>query len=444
MDGKSSYFEEWDLRGLFELFGSEFCLEDIANAYCEAKKDVDLAAQILLASKGATSVPVPKSSHDEVKSEFHGASASLGSVSGVVGRDYVQPKTWTKANREVSKPLKLDAREMPESVVWGENSSPTTAAAKGTVSDGVVDFLYKMLGDGFELDKNKIHVVLGHCGYDVQKTMEELVDESASTLEKYDDPDLAGENVRFLLTNLKYKFILEDKYILYVVAIDSEELFNSTDSSKRDKDRAGLQKEILESLFSFTQISEELPKKRLPARARPYRGPYVRPTKNTTTTITEQPVDVESQIKDESDDENSYKTLRGAVREHWITMKEYYRAAVDAFVKCDYARADRLVEEGNFYNRKAREADEKSAQKLLQSSYESNDEEIPLDLHEHEPNQALHLLKFHLTTISGIHSIKYLRVIVGTEDEDRKGTRKKLVRHTFDISLTNSCDGVGE
>ncbi|KAG4987058.1 hypothetical protein JHK86_034749 [Glycine max] len=44
-----------------------------------------------------------------------------------------------------------------------------TAAVKGTVSDGVVDFLFKMLGDGFEFDKNKIHDVFGRCGYDVQK-----------------------------------------------------------------------------------------------------------------------------------------------------------------------------------------------------------------------------------------------------------------------------------
>ncbi|MED6122448.1 hypothetical protein PIB30_039928 [Stylosanthes scabra] len=51
------------------------------------------------------------------------------------------------------------------------------------------------------------------------------------------------------------------------------------------------------------------------------------------------------------DDENSYNMLHRVVRENWATMKEYYRAAVDAFAKGDYARADRLMEQGHFYNR---------------------------------------------------------------------------------------------
>lgn len=44
---------------------------------------------------------------------------------------------------------------------YGVKASMRTAAVKGTVSDGVVDFLFKMLGDGFEFDKNKIHDVFG-------------------------------------------------------------------------------------------------------------------------------------------------------------------------------------------------------------------------------------------------------------------------------------------
>lgn len=411
MEAKKSEIEERDLKGLLESFGSAFTLEDIANAYCEAKKDVNLAAEILLESnannnelKGAMStVPVPNSLHG----------ASLGSVSGVVGRNYVKSKTWGRSNREVRKPLKLDAKELSDSEIWGEKTSRSTVATKGNVDDEVVDFLFKMLGDGFELDKNKIHGVLGLCGYDVQKTMEELLDESASTLDKYDDVrDLAGENSR-------------DQHPA-VNCAPSEELCSSTDSPKRDKDRAGVQKEILQSLFSFPQRSEELPKQRCPVRVRPYHRPAVRIPEDTTKI--QQTIDIESQIvKDESDDdENSYKALRGAVREHWITMKEYYRAAIDAFVKNDHARADRLLEQGHFFNRKAREADEKSAEKLFRIN-ESNNDEMPLDLHEHAPKQALRLLKFHLTTLSGIHAIKYLRVIVGTGDEDRKGARKKLI-----------------
>ncbi|KAG4968971.1 hypothetical protein JHK87_034622 [Glycine soja] len=197
----------------------------------------------------------------------------------------------------------------------------STAAVKGTVSDGVVDFLFKMLGDGFEFDKNKIHDVFGKflhlleelsvyeiviasrlvavadmmyrrsqkCKVDIQsvQTMEELLDESASTLKKYDDVhDLAGENVRKVL-----------------------------------------------------------------------------------------------------------------------------------------------------------EADQKSSQKLFRIK-ESDDDEMPLDLHEHEPKQALPLLKFHLTTLAFLQS-KTIDSWLGQGDEDMKGARKKLASHTLEISLTNLCHYVG-
>ncbi|KAL1299499.1 hypothetical protein AAHE18_18G114800 [Arachis hypogaea] len=385
--------EERDLSVLLESFGSLFSLEDIASAYCEAKRNVNMAAEILCASsnsdelKGTISEPTKVSSASEFPNSLHGKRnsgavkskphrVSLGTVSGVVGKD--------------------------------ERDSLKIEAAKGSMRDDVVNFLFQMLGDGFELDKDKIHDVLGLCGYDVKKTMEELLDMSASRLEKGDDDHgLAGEN-------------LKDQHP-DVSSASSEKECNSIDKVR-------LQKEILGSLFSFPQRSEELPKHRLPVRSTPYRyGRRVVRIPDDTPKVQQSTTVVPQVVKEESDeDENSYNVLRRAVRENWATMKEYYSAAVDAFAKGDYARADRLMEQGHFYNRMAREADEKSAQKLLQSS-ESNDDAIPLDLSEHEPKEALRLVKFHLTTLSGIHSIKYLKVIVGTGDEDKKGTRKKLI-----------------
>lgn len=158
MEAKKSEIEERDLKGLLESFGSAFTLKDIANAYCEAQKDVNLAAEILLESNdnnnelkdAISTVPVPNS--------FHGA--SLGSVSGVVGRNYVKPKTCCRSNREVRKPLKLDAKELSESEIWGEKTSPSTVATKGNVDDEVVDFLFKMLGDDLNLTRIRYMVFL--------------------------------------------------------------------------------------------------------------------------------------------------------------------------------------------------------------------------------------------------------------------------------------------
>ncbi|XP_019442461.1 PREDICTED: putative nuclear RNA export factor SDE5 [Lupinus angustifolius] len=448
-----SDIEERDLKGLLESFASTFSLEDIATAYCGANRDVNLAAEILCTSKdefkGATasetteklspmsstaSEPAKKisamsSSASVVPKSFDGQRnfgagkskfqpASLGSVTGFVGKDYLRHKKSTKPYQEVKKPLKLDATELPESVIWGEKSSMGTESSKGHMKDEVVNFLIKMLGDGFELEKEKIVDVLALCGFDVEKTMEKLLDMSFSTLKKCDDiSNLAVENPRDQHSAANYA--------------SNEELHNSTDSPKSNKDRVGLQKEILESLFDYPERPEELSQRRLPVREIPNRRYHISVAKliedEDTATIQCTTVVDPQVVKEESDDENSYKVLRKAVKENWTTMKEYYRSAVEAFSMGDYARVDRLLEQGLFYNKKAREADEKSAQKVLQTNETNDDDSMPLDLVEHEPKDALRLLKFHLTSLSGISSIKYLRAVVGTGHEDIKGARKRLM-----------------
>ncbi|KAF7822745.1 putative nuclear RNA export factor SDE5 isoform X4 [Senna tora] len=459
----NSDIQESDLNVLLDMFGSAFSLEDIASAYSQARRNVNLTAEILCASHETVVDLASSSSNDKLKggtvvkpadlssaykspkcfieqSESRAGKskvrpASLGTVSGIVGRDYIQPKTLTKRYPEVNKPLKLDANELPASEIWCEKPSPSDTVAKGTISDDVVNFLFKMLGDGFQLDKTKIHEILGHCGYDVQKTMEKLLDMSASTLDKCEDVlDLTGKNSK-------------DQYPDVDSASSKEAgtiVCNSTDSPKRDGDRVNLQKEVLTTLFSFPQRYEKIPKPVRPVRASPYGKPVVEPPEDTMKD--RQIAVVEPQvIKEEHDDikdENSYDVLRQAVREYWTTMKVYYKAAIEAFLKGDYARADKFLEQGNFFDRRAREEDEKSAQKLLETKVDDND--MPLDLHENDPESALKLLRLHLTSLSGIPSIKYLRVKVGTRDKDPKGARKKRIIKQLkkdSINWTEEDDG---
>ncbi|KAK2639101.1 hypothetical protein Ddye_026896 [Dipteronia dyeriana] len=57
-----------------------------------------------------------------------------------------------------------------------------------------------------------------------------------------------------------------------------------------------------------------------------------------------------------------------------------------------------------------------------------DDEVLSLDWCELEPKEAIRLLRTNLTSLGGIPSIKYLRVIVGTNDEDTtKGARKRMI-----------------
>ncbi|GLT62147.1 hypothetical protein SLA2020_348050 [Shorea laevis] len=227
--------EKRDLEELLEAFGSAFSLEDIASAYCKARRNVDMAGEILCASQGSTShsanhiskdkLECASSTSSELSSELDGASAmpseassdnvlqsshhggrntrsmkskvcpvSIGTVSGFIAKDYSRSRPVTNEYPEATKPVKLDLKELPFSEIWSEEVPPSTTARNGTVHVDVEEFMFKMLGDGFQLDMNVIREVLGLCGYDVQKSMEKLHDLSASTLEKRDDVvDLAGK-----------------------------------------------------------------------------------------------------------------------------------------------------------------------------------------------------------------------------------------------------------
>ncbi|KAF5478694.1 hypothetical protein F2P56_005233 [Juglans regia] len=466
--------EKRDLQELLKAFGSAFSLEDIASAYCKARYNVDTAGQILCASLGSTShgatctskdkLECTRSTTSELSSELDGASAmpsemssnsilqnshhggrhtrllkskvrpvSMGTVSGVIAKDYARPRPVTNEYPGSTKPPRLDSKELPISEIWREEVPTSMTGGKGTIHGYVDEFMFKMLGDGFQLDMSVIQEVLGCCGYDVQKSMEKLLDLSASTLEKRDDVvDLADRKS-------------SEKHREQGSACSDEARImkkSSTESPKRDKDRFVIQKEILEALFTVPERSEEAPKRVQPVRRfRGFGEVVVEPLKDPAiehAIVTAKPLEV---TNDEGGDDNSYEVLRKAVKEYWTTTKEYYQAAVDACIKGEYARANKLREQGHFFNRMAREADEKSAQKLLETSQE---DVLSLDLHDQEPKNALRLLRLHLTTFSGIAVLKHLRIIVGNSNEDTNGARKRLILKLLSkesIKWTEDADG---
>jgi hypothetical protein len=198
--------ENRDLQKLLEAFGSAFSLEDIASAYCKARRNVDMAGEILCASHGSTSHSDTRISNDklerasstssELSSELDGASAmpsevsffnvlqssyhggrttrsmkskvrpvSIGTVSGLIAKDYSRPRPVTNEYPKATKPPKLDLKDLPFSKIWSEEVLPSTTARNGTVHVDVEEFMFKMLGDGFQLDKNVIREVLGKFPY---------------------------------------------------------------------------------------------------------------------------------------------------------------------------------------------------------------------------------------------------------------------------------------
>ncbi|KAK1582367.1 hypothetical protein Q3G72_014309 [Acer saccharum] len=498
-----------DLQELLGAFGPHFSLEDIASAYFQANYNINVTAEILFSMNDTTLATSIDTSKDKLEGGGYGKSLKLqsesenpsakalepasdkvlhkpfklkncpvamGTISTVIGKEYLRGKPLTDDSHEPTKPMKLNSKEFPASEIWSEEVPPSTIAMNGTMRPDIEEFLFKMLGDGFQLDTTVIRDVLGQCGYDAQKSVEKLIDLSASTLEVCDDfVDMTAEN--FICQPAEnfpgQKFFLKQEQTRNLDSAQSDGAIamrrNLTGLPTSDRDRIGLQKEIIQSLFIAPERSEEGPIRKIIVRpvARRSRafGKFVKPYKDTTKKNTTVSAEAQEKTRDEDeDDENSFDFQRKAVKEYWFTMKEYYKFvssqyhklfesvetwcgkgtfeldnglialnyqksigshAFDAFAKGDYARANKLLQQGQFFNQKAREADEKSAQRILQVR---DDEVLSLDSSELEPKEAIRLLRTHLTSLGGIPSIKYLRVIVGTNDEDTtKGARKRMI-----------------
>ncbi|XP_057512220.1 putative nuclear RNA export factor SDE5 isoform X1 [Actinidia eriantha] len=449
-----------DLEKLLDAFGSVVSLEDIASAYCQAGRDIYTAGEILCNLQGSTSssssctskselqgLSVSKESSDgnlsdksnyvetnPIASKQKKCSVSMGTVSGVIGREYAWSRPSRNESRAVNKPLKLNSEELPISEIWGEEVPTHMTAKVERMHRDMEEFLFKMLGDGFRLDRNIIQEVLGLCGYDVEKSMERLLDLSASTLEKSDDvfSSTAQKAMEKYLDSEPISCKPEPQCINS--ARSSKARFKSrNEAPKSDKDRYNLQREVLEALFSVPERSEDASERTRPLKevrkSRGFGRVVVEPLTDTTT-VPETVIAEFRAIENENEEnDDSYHVLRKAVKEYWVTMKEYYKAAVDAFANGDHERANKLLEKGHFFKQKAQEADEKSSHVFLQT----REEEMSLDLHEHEPKEAIRFLRLHLSSLSGIPSIRYLKVTVsGNTGDTKEGARKRLIVKLLD------------
>ncbi|KAK4439200.1 putative nuclear RNA export factor SDE5 [Sesamum alatum] len=430
--------DQKNLKELLEAFGSIVSLDDIASAYCEAGRNLCYAAEILCNKQGSICGTSSSKSQDVVenttsessgepsdnilenahiaKSKSRKCSTSMGTVSDVIGKDYITPRPQSNGCNEKLKPVKLNSDDFPVSEIWDEIKESASTSRSESMSSDIEEFLYKMLGNGFQLEKSVIQDVVGQCGFNMQMSVDKLVDLSAASLEKSDDV------IGIAAGNVKTK---KDSLDLGSMSCRTESPV--TDFSGRSKSDAmkkkDISREVLEALFSAPNRIEEKQESSNPIRPcrRSLYGQVVsKPPKDKFiedfTFITRQPVNART---DEAN-QNSYEDLRKAVMEYWMTMKEYYKAAVDAFSRKDYENAQVFMEEGSFYMRKAREADEKSAQKLIEDSEE--EEEFSLNMHYLEPKDAVHHMKLQLTSLS---AFCFLKVVVGTNDRDKKDVRRK-------------------
>ncbi|CAH8391244.1 unnamed protein product [Eruca vesicaria subsp. sativa] len=416
------------LQVLLDAFGSRFSLDDITAAYQEASENVDVAGEILFAMTekthpqceqlGATS----KTGQGDGKAKVlkpKRSSVSVGSVSSVIGKEYVRTRHVSNARQEATKPVKIDSKDIPETEMWScEERNEANIISRAPTE--IEEFIVKMLGEGFQASPEYIHHILGVCGYDVKKSTEKLLD--LSVTKKHADVGISNELMSKVDSQRQGSTSCSDG------------ARTLTGSKEGGKDNSGLEKEVLEALFSSAERYEEVPKltrrfveRRARVAGRPVIKPLEDPFQEKVVTVKES----SHTSKEDEDDENEFKAHRKAVHENLHEMKEYYGAAVEAFSKGETERAQRLVEKGHFFGQKAREADDKSIAKMLEvkedngSSYKE-EEVVIVNVNELEPKEALRLIKLQLKNFTGIPSIRYLRVKLGDNKEDSKCKR----RHT--------------
>ncbi|MED6130661.1 hypothetical protein PIB30_002775 [Stylosanthes scabra] len=443
--------EEKALQCLLDAFGSVFSLEEIASAYCKASQNAELAGEMLYEMKGSSSSSSCHSSNADARVEETSSTsdvnsvenscqerknfrakarpASVGTVSGIIGRDYVRSVPSANVSHGVTKPAKVDVKGMPVTGIWREKAKPNVSKDNQLQQD-MEDFLYKMLGNGFQLDRDMIRGVLESCGYDMQKSMCKLIDPSDVALDRR--TAVVGDSAsRFTDVQPKSELPSSERKSQNLNNLRSDRTVASNKGvESHQKQKHELQKEILSAIFNGYERCEESPKKTSKdVNNNSSRCGHVvfQPPEDT---MEEYKIDMDFSLRNDTndvEDEEDYQSVRRAVKEYRATMNEYYKAAVDAFANGDKFKAEKLLEQGHFFLKKAREADEESSRMIVETKT-SEAQEMLLDLHDHGSREAIRLLKCHLSSLAGIPSFEYLKVIIdASNQENTKGSRRRAI-----------------
>lgn len=171
-----------NLERLRETFGSVVSLEDISSAYHQSGCNLYTAGDILCNLQRITSKSSKLTSEEEfnstnspslcssdncvkmaqdTKSKPRKSPACMGTVSSVIGRGYVVPKTSTKGSCK-PKSLILNSDDIPIPQILDEKDFQNTTEGSDTMHQDIEEFLFRMLGEGFSLNMSVIQDIVGN------------------------------------------------------------------------------------------------------------------------------------------------------------------------------------------------------------------------------------------------------------------------------------------
>ncbi|CAO2823841.1 unnamed protein product [Amaranthus hypochondriacus] len=380
--------------------------------------------------------------HDETPNRekpLKGEAPSVFTSSSVREKNCVWRVVGSNGARDGKRPLKVEANGFHVPVKISDKpllprdadlGSFETSSLESNPSsdDNMENFLFDMFGHGFQLERSTIRDMLGRCGYDMKKSLEALLDLTAVTLDRRNNL-LEGRHLHSNSKNLSSSSRIQKQ--AYAISNGCSTMRSNLVPLSQSNEKYDRQEESLAAAFPAPEQRNLSFSASVPGSA--------------TSSYTTREVVIEP-VKDIAEDfkakatmsqldklkEGSYNTLRKAVKEHRETMKKYYKEAAEAFARGDRDQALVLLEKGQFFYKKAREADEESVTKIFETSYSTGDnmveDEVSLDLQDHSVKEAIQLVKLHLRTLSGIPFVRDLKIVIGNGDRDVKKLKRLIFK----------------
>ncbi|CAN6219629.1 unnamed protein product [Urochloa humidicola] len=461
----SSDNETRALNTLLDVFGCAFSLDEIADAYVKAMGDVNKAGDFL--TNLQLSLPCTNDSEPSVKTnlsktdkaveenymknsseprtlsrigqtvgenhmenldqtrmpeKLQKSSAAFGSVSSMLGKGSSRATTIANRATKKDKPLKV---ELPEYMRddFREKFDDSAPRRETLNNSDVEEFLFCMLGEGFKLSMEVIREVLDSCGYDIKKSMEEIMSSSEKHLKK------KAESKHNAIQDAAVECSVSKGRMQQLNV-----LFPREEGMQWSKPQIS-PGELIEAIFTVPERLEEEPKlKRYELGANRRRVPFQKavskPLEDISTYSTDFPMKVVIGSKEPAVNED-YQNYRRAAKQHWDMMKQYYEKAADAFREGNKKEVDYLIQEGKRCYQMARRADEKSAEEIIMSKKTESRNEFCLDLRTQDAANVSNLMRLHLKQLANIPSFDYLKVIIGVDDGSFKmgQRRRKLMKY---------------